>query len=135
MNNISLSPTRISKYTVEAKRALLKLGHATNAEILQELQLKFPQVSATTVHRITARLCERGEIGLAPSDLNNALRYDAIATRHDHFMCSKCGMLRDAILTIALRPAIEAAIGSDCSITGNLTISGVCKHCYKELYG
>lgn len=109
-----------------------RLGHATNHELLENLRKTYPELSATTVHRITTRLHERGELQLAPSGRDGALRYDNNQTVHDHFICSACGLIRDASLGDSVRPAIEQAIGSDCSLSGSLTVSGVCKNCYKK---
>lgn len=123
---------RETKYTVAVRRAIEQCGHATNGEILALLRGDFPKLSATTVHRTTARLCSRGEIGLAPSTKHNAVRYDANTRPHDHFLCTNCDMLRDAMVSDIVRPVVESAIGGGCSISGNMTISGICKQCHKE---
>lgn len=123
---------RTTKYTTAVRAIITALGHATNNEIHTTLLTRFPDVSATTVHRITSRLLERGELQLAPTGRENMLRYDNNTQPHDHFMCEKCGLLRDAQLGDRIRPYIEEAIGSDCSISGSLTVTGICKKCYKE---
>lgn len=123
---------RETKYTVAVRKALSQQGHATNAEILAALRQEFPALSATTVHRATARMQARGELGIAPSSKRNTLRYDAIATPHDHFLCRECDMLRDTMVSEVVRPLVESAIGSGCSISGEMIISGICKKCHKE---
>ncbi len=123
---------RTTRYISAVREFMTVQGHVTNAEVLAHLQTTYPDISATTVHRITARLYERGELQLAPSGSANVLRYDVNLAPHDHFMCDKCGMLRDARLGDLVRPAIEEAIGEDCSISGSLTVSGICKQCHKE---
>lgn len=121
---------RQTKYCSEIERILPELGHATNAELLARLQVLFPTLSATTVHRASARLAERGIIGVAPSASDGSMRYDANTTPHDHFQCSKCGILRDTHVKDKVIPILESSIG-DCAISGQLTISGVCKNCMK----
>lgn len=123
---------RTSKYISAVRRLMKTMGHATNHELIEALQCEYPDVSATTIHRITTRMYERGELQLAPSGRDNTLRYDVNLTPHDHFMCDQCGLLRDAQLGAVVRPHIEEAIGSDCSISGSLTVSGVCKNCHTE---
>ena len=122
---------RTTKYTTAVATYLEQVGHATNADILAALQHDYPDLSATTVHRITCRMAERGELQLAPS-LSNTMRYDANLAPHDHFMCNRCGMLRDALLGDTIRPTIEQSIGDGCSISGSLTVSGICKNCHQK---
>lgn len=106
------------------------LGHATNADLLKHVRLQFPEVSATTIHRATARLAERGSINVAPPTKDGSIRYDANIQPHDHFMCESCGLLRDADIKEFVAPTLEQHIG-DCRISGRLTISGICKNCTK----
>lgn len=107
--------------------------HATNLEILEHLQKTYSDVSATTVHRITTRLVERGKLALAPAAKGNVMRFDVNTEPHDHFLCSNCDMLRDTNVASEIRPLIEQSIGDGCSISGNLVVSGLCKKCNKEL--
>ena len=129
---MQLAKERKSKYVSAVRSLMHQMGHATNFELLESLRSEYPDLSATTVHRVTARLHERGELQLAPTGRENVLRYDANSLPHDHFMCSLCGLLRDANLGPIIRPQIEQAIGDGCSIAGNLTVSGICKQCHKE---
>lgn len=121
---------RQTKYCRAIEDALATIGHATNAELLNMVQKTYPDVSATTVHRATARLAERGTIGVAPSRKDGSMQYDANAIPHDHFQCSVCGLLRDTNVKGKIIPILEASIDG-CSISGQLTISGTCKHCAK----
>ena len=74
---------RTTKYTSAVREFLAVQRHATNTEILAHLQAVYPDISATTVHRITARLYERGELQLAvlvirPDDpIGDKMRADA----------------------------------------------------------
>lgn len=123
--------SRTTKYTAAVVDYLSRAGHATNAEILAALHADYPDLSATTVHRITCRLAERGKLQLAPN-LSNTMRYDANLEPHDHFMCNGCGILRDAQLSDIIRPTVEQMIGDGCSISGSLTVSGLCKKCNQQ---
>lgn len=101
-------------------------AHATNNNLLLELSKFFPELSATTVHRATSRLAERGEIGAAPASKNGTMRYDVNKEPHDHFLCSSCDLLRDTGIEDKVTPILESSI-KDCQISGRLTISGTCK--------
>lgn len=119
---------RQTKYCRAIASALDVRGHATNAELLADLRAAYPDLSATTVHRATARLAARGDIALAPPTTDGAMRYDSQTLPHDHFICSTCGNLRDTDIRDKLIPLLEESIG-DCRISGRLTISGTCKSC------
>jgi Fe2+ or Zn2+ uptake regulation protein len=129
--NQSIIP-RETKYTKEIPIIVSKLGHASNADLLYELQKLFPDVSATTVHRSTARLAERGILGIAPSDSQGSMRYDANILPHDHFVCTNCGGIRDIVVAENIIPTISKALGG-CKITGRLLIQGSCETCLKKV--
>lgn len=132
MNNVATSQ-RQTVYCQTIKSLLASMGHATNAELLVELHKTFPNLSATTVHRATARLAMRGSIAVAPSSRAGSIRYDTNVVPHDHFECISCGMLRDTDVKDKVAPILEASM-NDCHISGRLTISGVCKHCKEKTY-
>lgn len=130
-----LTKNRQSKYCLAIESVMAQLGHATNADILAELRRLYPTLSATTVHRATARLAARGRLMVAPAGADGSMRYDANLSAHDHFECQKCFRLRDADIKAVVMPAIQAAI-SDCEIGGRLVITGLCKKCHevKEIH-
>ena len=121
---------RQTKYCNAIKSTLAINGHATNNGLLNELRKAFPELSATTVHRVTARLANRGEIGTAPATKDGSMRYDTNTEPHDHFLCSNCDLLRDTDVKDMITPILETSIG-DCLISGRLNISGICKECIK----
>ena len=129
--NHTATAQRQTKYCQAIEIEIVKLGHATNAELLQVLRKTYPDLSATTVHRATARLASRGVIGIAPSCHDGSMCYDANTTPHDHFQCLSCGVLRDTDVKDKVIPILEESIG-DCRISGQLTISGMCKNCMRS---
>ncbi len=125
-----MEPTtsRQTKYCNAIKTTLQVLGHASNAELLAQLRADYPNLSATTVHRATARLAERGEIAVAPPDNQGAMRYDAVVTPHDHFACNSCNLLRNTDIVNTVIPTLEAQL-EGCQISGRLVIYGTCHAC------
>ena len=121
---------RQTKYCQAIEQQLRSMGHATNAQLLAILRLSFPGLSATTIHRATARLASRGIIAMAPSIQDGSMHYDANTSPHDHFQCSSCGLLRDTDIKDKVIPILEASIDG-CRISGQLTISGTCNLCMK----
>lgn len=133
MNNTAAT-SRQTKYCTEIEDILRSIGHATNYQLHAALQKTYPDVSPTTVHRVTARLASRGVIAVAPAALDGSMRYDATVELHDHFICSNCGILRDTTIRDQLIPLIEQSI-DDCKISGPLLVSGICKKCIKSIDG
>jgi Fur family transcriptional regulator, peroxide stress response regulator len=127
MEQSSVTP-RQSKYCQEIMRVMQRLGHATNAELHTSLKQKYPELSATTVHRATARLSERGNLHIAPPANDGSVRYDANIKPHDHFMCAKCGLVQDIDIKESVMPMLENSI-KECCLTGRLVIGGICKDC------
>ena len=124
----STSTYRQTKYCDAIESALHLVGHASNAELLGLLRKQFPALSATTVHRATARLAERGIISIAPPTNDGSMRYDANTNPHDHFLCDHCGLLRDTDIKEHVIPLLEASL-EGCKVSGQLTVSGTCKQC------
>ncbi|MBP9852796.1 MAG: Fur family transcriptional regulator, peroxide stress response regulator [Patescibacteria group bacterium] len=125
------SQTRSSKYCTAILRVIKQLGHATNAQLLDAVRDTYPDVSATTIHRATTRLEARGSIAVAPADKQGAMRYDHRTAPHDHFMCERCGKLRDADIAEQVKDALKRQL-PDCGVHGRLTVHGVCKDCIKN---
>lgn len=125
-----MTAERKTKYTQAAAAYIRQVGHATNAQILTELQAAYPDLSATTVHRITVRMVERGELAHAPIAKDNVSRFDHNVAPHDHFHCSSCDRLRDVALPKELFAEIQLKLG-DCKLDGNLTVQGSCTNCIK----
>lgn len=123
--------SRNTKYVTEILQIIREKQHVTNAEIIATLRKSYPQVSATTVHRVSARLAKRGVIGLGPNDRHGSIRYDANPVLHDHFVCSVCDGMRDMDIAKHVVPHIVRALDG-CAISGRLVIYGSCQKCLKK---
>jgi len=123
---------RQTKYCQAIENLLASLGHATNSELLVELHKLYPDVSATTVHRATARLALQGKIAVAPPAKDGSMCYDTNVVPHDHFQCTSCGTLRDTNVKDSVASILESSL-DDCHISGRLTISGICKQCKENI--
>ncbi len=122
---------RQTKYTRAVRECLRHRGHATNAELAVAVRHDFPLVSDTTIHRVTQRFYERGEIEVAPKAADGAVRYDFNSAFHDHFMCQACNSLKDIVIASELRRQLEKAVDG-CCLNGSLLIVGDCKKCKEK---
>lgn len=130
MNEVIIA--RETKYCRKIREIMPTLGHATNLRILAELRKTFPGLSPTTVHRATARLAERGELGVAPSTQDGSMRYDANPMPHDHFSCRNCGNLIDITLDDDVFKSLQQNIGSNIA-EHQITICGICTTCNQNM--
>ena len=119
---------RSTKYSQAVVQYLADHGHATNNELVFSLRKQWPDVSATTIHRVTARLAEQHIIAHAPKNEDGFLRYDANTTPHHHFYCGCCNVLRDIQLDNDIVKQIENTLGG-CKLSGQLLITGSCGRC------
>ena len=129
--------SRQTKYVSAVLEALSELRHATNSELQQAVQQTHPEVSATTIHRVTARLKDRGVISCAPKPTNGSERYDIIPRPHHHFMCVKCSRICDVPETDEAAAVIQQLkeLSGECAIAGTLTMRGICKQCVRQTKG
>lgn len=122
---------RQTKYTRAVYDCLQRSGHATNAELAVQVRRDFPRVSDTTIHRVTQRFYERGQIETAPKAPDGAVRYDFNSALHDHFMCQACHSLKDIVIASELRQQLQKAVDG-CCLNGSLLIVGDCKKCKEK---
>jgi len=122
---------RTTKYTLSVKDYMKQHGHGTNLDILKGLSARYPELSPTTIHRITLRMVDRRELALAPNTKDNRIRLDANLSLHDHFLCSSCDRLRDIKIPSDMFNSFQELIG-DCRIDGQLIIQGTCVNCLKN---
>lgn len=120
----SLRMTPQTRAVIEYVRSY---GHATNKQILLSIRSSFPDLSATTVHRITQRLILAGLLARGP-EIGGSTTVDGNLKSHDHFICKNCNGLKDIYLNGAIRSNIQKQTGLSVA-TSRLTIFGDCTNC------
>ena len=123
--------TRQTKYTKAVEKYFIKYNHTSNHQALDYLKDWYPNLTATTVHRITERMVKNHGLKLAPLTINQVKRFDSNLTIHDHFHCRNCDSLRDINLPNHIIKELETLLNG-CRLNGSLTISGVCQKCIKN---
>lgn len=116
--------------TIQTQRVLdtlARVGHASNAELHAALQHELPELSLTSLHRITARLLERGIIGSVATD-GRTVVLDSRPEPHDHFVCTSCGGVLDVELPDSAHAAIQDQLGTHLAHRG-LVVRGTCAVC------
>ena len=125
--------TRESKYCKLLRSIVARGGHWTNAQLLDELRVLYPDLSATTVHRITLRLAERQELRIAPQTHDGAVRYEARLDEHDHFVCAECDAIHDIHVARSVIETLQTTI-KNCNPSGPMIIQGLCGSCQGGVY-
>ncbi len=125
---IRVTPQRLAIYRVVAASE----DHPGVEEVHRKLRRNFPTLSLDTLYR-TLRLLE--ELGLvnAVGPRRDTLRYDANTTRHHHFTCLRCGLIRDfedARLSALKIPAETRVLGQPQEL--RVEVLGVCNNCLNK---
>lgn len=103
--------------------------HPSAETIYQDLRPEIPALSLGTVYRNLKLLENLGKVRRVTS-FQGTERYDAICEDHAHFLCERCGRIRD--LLCSDRQLLRTAIKLDPGYTLtrlDLTITGICPNC------
>jgi Fur family peroxide stress response transcriptional regulator len=138
---------RIERFKETARRAGVKLTHQRleifrevagradhpSAEaVLKALKPRMPTVSLDTVYRTLWLLNDLALVStLGPK--REVVRFDANLTHHHHYVCVRCGLVRDfeSDELNGLRiPESVAELGSIAAT--HVEVRGVCRRCAKE---
>lgn len=105
--------------------------HLTANEVFENARRLLPGISFATVYNSLRYLKEAGyiaEIGFG----SGASRFDALTSRHDHALCTKCGKLVDMEIELPLEVINFAAEFSKFKVESiELTLHGLCPKCSK----
>jgi len=103
--------------------------HPDAKTIYRRLRRRIPEVSFDTVYR-TLRLFEKKGIIVRVAHQGESVRYDANMTRHHHFVCARCGRIKEfcsEVLDRLLIPKSVAAFG--CVQSAQVQVRGICLAC------
>jgi len=106
--------------------------HPDVETIYRRVQQRVPTISLDTVYRTVAVLADLGLVERVNA-IPGPTRYDANTARHHHFVCTRCGLIRDvtgAALDNVKIPAEAAALGMIESV--RVQLRGLCNACARE---
>lgn len=124
------STLRMTPQTKIVLEVVAKNGHCSNLQILKSARIKLPNLSATTVHRITNRLINHGLIAEGPK-INGVIMLDKNLTPHNHFVCSNCGGVKDIYLDNKLLKEVQSQTSAKI-LPSSMVIIGACQNCLKH---
>jgi Fur family peroxide stress response transcriptional regulator len=108
------------------------LEHPDADTLFRRVRRRVPTVSLDTVYRTLWLLNDLGLIGtLGPR--RESVRFDANLEHHHHYVCVRCGLVRDfqsAELNALQVPAAVSGLGRVCGT--HVEVRGVCERCLKR---
>ena len=124
---------RLTHQRVEIVRVIAAdQTHPDVVTVYEAVRQRVPTISLDTVYRTLATLAECGLITRVLFTPGPA-RYDANQARHHHFVCARCGLIRDvqdAELDAIKATAEVVRIGRPDSVT--VQFRGVCIDCQRK---
>lgn len=124
---------KLTHQRLEIFRELVRTEKHPDAEtVFRAVQRRVPTVSLDTVYRTLWKLHELGLVKtLGPQ--RGGVRFDANLDRHHHFVCVRCGLVRDfeSEEFNALRvPSTVREIGE--VVDAQVEVRGVCAKCQQK---
>lgn len=102
--------------------------HPTASKLCQLVKEKYPNIGQATIYRNLKSMKENGDIIVIPSK-NNINRYDGDISKHNHFICKKCGDVIDIYINEKHEnKKIEKEYGFIVQ-DENIIYEGICKNC------
>lgn len=125
---VKLTHQRIETYREVASSG----GHPDAETIHNNLRKRLPRISLDTVYRNLKMLTRHGLISIVNMG-QERLRFDASIQPHHHFVCVKCGLIRDFAsqeLPDLTAPSEATRFGEALSV--HIEVRGVCEDCASE---
>ena len=127
------SGLRLTHQRLEVIREVARSDEHPDVETLyRAVRERVPTISLDTVYRTVATL---GDLDLVRRVVltPGPARYDANASRHHHYVCARCGLIRDVDdegLDAVRAPRGTASLGSVESV--EVQLRGVCVECHQK---
>ena len=121
---------RITPQRTEVYREVAGTDEHPDADaILKRVRKRIPNISLDTVYRVLYTLEDEGLLSRVQLS-SDRLRFDGNAEKHHHFVCLKCGMIRDFTSEEADRLRVPDEVRSWGRIEeSHLQLRGVCRKC------
>ena len=121
---------KVTHQRLEIYRELASTEEHPDADMLhRRVRERIPTISRDTVYRNLKMLAQHGLVSVVGMS-DERLRFDANMGQHHHFVCVRCGLIRDFCTqrTASLECPSEAkAFGKPLSL--HLEVKGLCTKC------
>jgi Fur family peroxide stress response transcriptional regulator len=124
---------RLTHQRLEVARELARDDTHPDVEtIFRGVRDRVPTISLDTVYRTVAALADLGLVNRVKAT-TGPTRYDANLDRHHHFVCTRCGLIRDVYsprLDDITAPEETLALGTVESV--KVQLRGICRECSRK---
>ncbi len=124
---------RLTPQRVELVRLIaVSEGHPSANQFYEEIKLKFPTISQSTVYKTLAMLKEMNQV--YEIDLREDSHYDGNRPQpHPHLICVKCNKIVDGEVSLDLEAIRKVEQTSGFTILRpQISLYGLCPDCIKE---
>ncbi|KIM12127.1 MAG: Fur family transcriptional regulator [Sulfurovum sp. FS08-3] len=111
-------------------KAIDKAGHISIDDIYKEIVVYHPSISLATVYKNILTMKELGLVVEVPI-ANSKSKYELIKENHIHFICQKCGNVKDKPITDKIQHFFEELVAQDAFklLSTQNNLYGMCHHC------
>jgi Fur family peroxide stress response transcriptional regulator len=103
--------------------------HPDAKTVYRRVRRRIPAISFDTVYR-TLKLFEKKGIIVRVAHQGESVRYDANMTRHHHFVCARCGRIRDFRSEVLDRLPIPKSVAAFGRVeSAQVQVRGICLAC------
>jgi Fur family peroxide stress response transcriptional regulator len=124
---------RLTHQRLEVAREIARSeAHPDTETVYREVRARVPTISLDTVYRTLATLEGLGLVARVDATAGPA-RYDANLDHHHHFVCTRCGLIRDvyhSALDGLEAPDLADELGKVESV--RVQLRGLCKRCQES---
>jgi len=121
---------RLTHQRLEVVREVASTDAHPDAErVFTRVRERVPTISLDTVYRTLGTLSDLGLVHRV-GGMTGATRYDANTRRHHHFVCTRCGLIRDIDSSELDGLGIPAEAGEFGNLSAvEVRFTGVCREC------
>jgi Fur family peroxide stress response transcriptional regulator len=124
---------RLTHQRLEVAREIARSDMHPDVEtIYRGVRERVPTISLDTVYRTLTTLADLGLVTRVDATAG-ATRYDANLDRHHHFVCTRCGLIRD-VYSLALDGIEAPKETTDPGTVDSVKVQlrGVCRKCQRK---
>lgn len=103
-------------------------GHRSADELISTLEAEGTALPRQSVYNVLDSLVTAGLAQLADAGPGRAL-FEAASTWHHHFVCRRCGLVKDIPCVVGAKPCLDAGLANAVVDEAQVIFRGLCPDC------